>query len=59
MNKYFSRDVPSVQELVQNMSLVLSNSHFSLNQPRPFVPNFIEIGGMHIDKNTTLSKVLI
>jgi UDP:flavonoid glycosyltransferase YjiC (YdhE family) len=31
-------------------SLVLMNSHYTLNYPRPFVPNVIEVAGMHVKK---------
>ena len=34
------------------VSLVLLNSHFSLSFPRPYLPNLIEVGGMHIKKET-------
>lgn len=43
-------------EIYQN-SLLLVNSYFALNLPRPFVPNVIEIGGAHIDKSQPLSVV--
>jgi len=35
-------------ELTKNFSLVLLNQHFSLSFPRPYVPNMIEVGGLHI-----------
>lgn len=31
----------------RNFSLVLLNQHFSLNFPRPYVPNMIEVAGLH------------
>lgn len=33
-------------------SLTLMNSHFTINYPRPFMPNTIEVAGMHIKKTT-------
>ncbi|KAJ8980274.1 hypothetical protein NQ317_005132 [Molorchus minor] len=39
---------PNFYELYHNVSLVLLNSHESLNQPVPLVPNMIEIGGFHV-----------
>lgn len=36
--------------VMYNTSLVLVNSHYSLNLPRPLVPNVIEVGGLHIGK---------
>ncbi|KAH8358918.1 hypothetical protein KR093_003240 [Drosophila rubida] len=35
-------------ELSKNFSLVLLNQHFSLSFPRPYVPNMVEVGGLHI-----------
>lgn len=49
--KYFphvAKKVP-LRELTKNFSLVLLNQHFSLSFPRPYVPNMIEVGGLHID----------
>lgn len=34
----------------RNFSLVLLNQHFSLNFPRPYVPNMIEVAGLHIEE---------
>ncbi|XP_022209992.2 UDP-glycosyltransferase UGT5 [Drosophila obscura] len=34
--------------LSRNFSLVLLNQHFSLSFARPYVPNMIEVGGLHI-----------
>ncbi|VVD04657.1 unnamed protein product [Leptidea sinapis] len=38
-----------LDELAQNYSLVLSNSHFSINEVRPLVPTLIEVGGVHLN----------
>uniref|UniRef100_A0A1I8NDU2 UDP-glucuronosyltransferase n=1 Tax=Musca domestica TaxID=7370 RepID=A0A1I8NDU2_MUSDO len=46
--KYFPNAKLSLNEARKNVSLVLINDHFTLRQPRPFVPNMIEVGGMHI-----------
>lgn len=45
----FSNPKPPLDALRVNVSLVLLNSHFSLNYPKPYVPNMIEVGGMHIN----------
>ncbi|XP_063241503.1 UDP-glucosyltransferase 2-like [Bacillus rossius redtenbacheri] len=58
MRRYFGEDVPSVEELVANSSLVLVNSHFSINWPRPAVPAFVEVGGMHIQEPKKLPQDL-
>ena len=41
---------PCLNTLKKDVSLVLLNSHFTLNYPRPYVPNMIEVGGMHINR---------
>ncbi|KAH8248195.1 hypothetical protein KR038_004376 [Drosophila bunnanda] len=37
-----------LSELNRNFSLVLLNQHFALSFPRPYVPNMIQVGGLHI-----------
>ncbi|XP_073820783.1 UDP-glycosyltransferase UGT5-like [Musca autumnalis] len=46
--KYFPNATMSLNEARKNVSLVLLNDHFTLRQPRPYVPNMIEVGGLHI-----------
>lgn len=46
--KYFGEDIPPLRELAKNTSLVIINSHFTVNQPRPWVPAMIEVGGMFV-----------
>ncbi|XP_047118860.1 UDP-glucosyltransferase 2-like [Schistocerca piceifrons] len=46
--RYFGKGIPRTADLVTNTNLMLVNSHFSINHPRPFVPNVVEVGGMHI-----------
>ncbi|KAJ9574475.1 hypothetical protein L9F63_008363, partial [Diploptera punctata] len=47
--KYFGENLPPLHEIAKNTSLLLVNSHFSLNRPRPLVPNIIEVGGLHLE----------
>ncbi|CAH2045632.1 unnamed protein product, partial [Iphiclides podalirius] len=49
---------PKLEALAQNYSLVLSNSHFSINEVRPFVPALVEVGGLHLDNSQTLPREL-
>lgn len=44
---------PTLDELKQNVSLVLLNTHVTLGFPRPYAPNMIEVGGMHINRNVS------
>jgi len=45
---FFGDALPYVKDLRKSASLVLVNNHFSLNYPRPLVPAFVEVGGMHV-----------
>lgn len=57
VRKYFGPAMPPVQEIAKNTSMILSFSHFSINSPRPLVPNVIEAGGIHIKDPSPLPKV--
>lgn len=51
LDKYFpGENVPTIDELKRNVSLVLLNTHVTLGSPRPYAPNMIEVGGMHIER---------
>jgi glucuronosyltransferase len=54
--QHFGQDMPPIAELKKMTGLILANSHFSLNIPRPTVPQFIEVGGLHIQSNGKLPK---
>ncbi|VVD02543.1 unnamed protein product [Leptidea sinapis] len=62
MRKYIPglpEPVPSLIDIQRNTSLMLLNSHFSIDTPAAYLPNVIEIGGVHLTKtNTTLPKDL-
>lgn len=49
-HKYFKHldEIPSIDELQQNVSIIFVNSHRSLAPPRPSLPHVIDIGGSHI-----------
>ncbi|XP_013139240.1 PREDICTED: UDP-glucuronosyltransferase 2C1-like [Papilio polytes] len=49
---------PKLEELAKNYSLVLSNSHFSINEVRPLVPALVEVGGLHLDDSQTMPREL-
>ncbi|VEN55298.1 unnamed protein product [Callosobruchus maculatus] len=55
--KYLGVDLLE-DNFLYNMSLLFTNSHFSINFPRPLVPNIIELSGMHIRKPKQLPKHL-
>lgn len=57
--KFFGEDLPDLREIAQKTSLILVNSHFSINIARPTVPNFIEVAGLHINEPKTLPEVSV
>lgn len=54
----FGPGIPPLQEIAKNTSLLLANIHFSLNKPRPVVPQLIEVGGLHIQPPKPLPQDL-
>ncbi|XP_069675720.1 UDP-glucosyltransferase 2-like [Periplaneta americana] len=58
LEQHFGKNCPSVHELQWNTSLILVNSHFSVNTPRPAVPTFVEVGGLHINNRGKLPEDL-
>nr|QPA18385.1 UDP-gluconosyltransferase [Trialeurodes vaporariorum] len=48
MNKYFGSDTPPLLDIAKNVSLVMVNTHSSFMGSRPFTPNVIEVGGIHV-----------
>ncbi|XP_017005917.2 UDP-glycosyltransferase UGT5 [Drosophila takahashii] len=49
-SKYFPNNKQDFYEMRKNTALVLLNQHVSLSFPRPYSPNMIEVGGMHINR---------
>ncbi|KAF5298203.1 hypothetical protein FQA39_LY02627 [Lamprigera yunnana] len=57
LQKYFP-GAPHISELYYNTSLMLLNSHVSINPALPNVPNMINIGGYHVSPPKQLPKDL-
>lgn len=58
VRRHFGPGTPPVPDIVlQRTALVLVNGHHSLTQPRPTVPNAIEVGGLHIAQPAELENV--
>ncbi|KAJ3642498.1 hypothetical protein Zmor_025269 [Zophobas morio] len=60
-NAFVKQYVPrggDLNDILYNTSLFLINGHPSLNQPLPFVPNMIEVGGLHMKPPNKLPKDL-
>ncbi|XP_055852083.1 UDP-glycosyltransferase UGT5-like [Episyrphus balteatus] len=50
-NRYFPNSKLGLDKIRKNTALILLNSHVSLGQSRPYVPNMIEVGGIHINQS--------
>lgn len=57
LQKYFP-GAPDLSVLNYNSSLILLNSHVSVNSPAPLVPSMINIGGFHVKPAKALPKDL-
>ncbi|XP_011644491.1 UDP-glucuronosyltransferase 2B31-like [Pogonomyrmex barbatus] len=56
---HFGPDMPGVRELEQKMSLILINSHITLNGIQPKTPAAVDVAGIHIqDEGLTLPPEL-
>ncbi|XP_046482543.1 UDP-glucosyltransferase 2-like isoform X1 [Neodiprion pinetum] len=55
--KYFD-DLPPLNDIYNNISLVLANSHFSIHGVRPGTQAIVEVAGLHIDETQVLSEEL-
>ncbi|XP_044265327.1 UDP-glycosyltransferase UGT5-like [Tribolium madens] len=58
MKKYIPNAPTHISDVLYNNSIVLMNSHPSINQPVPYVPNMIDIGGFHVKPPKKLPKDL-
>ncbi|KAH8346553.1 hypothetical protein KR084_004194 [Drosophila pseudotakahashii] len=48
--KYFPTARKSLEDVLDSFSLMLLGQHFSLSYPRPYLPNMIEVGGLHLQQ---------
>lgn len=55
--KYFGPDVPDADSVMRNTSLLFVNGHYTVDQPKPLLPNFIDIGGVHLAQPKPLPEV--
>ena len=53
----YGEQVPGVHEMAGNVSMIFSNSHFSLTFPRPLLHDIVEVGGMHCREPKPLPQV--
>jgi glucuronosyltransferase len=59
MQKHFNYtdNLPSVWKLEHKTSLVLQNTHHSLSYSKPLMPNYVQVGGMHVKSPKKLPQV--
>lgn len=61
MNKHFGykgwESRPSLEKMLNNVSLTLINAHHAIGICRPYLPGIIEVGGMHIKEPKPLPPV--
>ncbi|KAF5304916.1 hypothetical protein FQR65_LT00800 [Abscondita terminalis] len=57
INKYLPNS-RSIDKIYEHVSLVLLNTHHSLESPRLYVPQMIQVGGLHIEEPKKLSNEL-
>lgn len=58
LREYFGNDdMPYLGDLVKTTSVMLVNTHYSLNGVRPNTPAVIEVGGLHIREPRKLDSV--
>lgn len=55
--EYLGEDIPGIDEILGNASLILSNGHFSMSHPKPLLPDIVDVGGLHSREAKPLPKV--
>ncbi|XP_077283164.1 UDP-glucosyltransferase 2-like [Arctopsyche grandis] len=45
-----NRTIPRLEEVAKNTSILLSNTHYTLNGVKPLVPAIVEVGGVHLKR---------
>ncbi|XP_016979404.2 UDP-glucosyltransferase 2 [Drosophila rhopaloa] len=48
------KELPLYRDLTKNLSLALINSHPGLHYPRAYLPNMVEVGGLHLSDSNEL-----
>ncbi|CAL8110081.1 unnamed protein product [Orchesella dallaii] len=54
---HLGSDVPDVDEIDKNVTLLLMNTHFSLTYPRPLLPDVVEVGGHLVGREKWVHSV--
>lgn len=56
-NKYFPNSKSTFDKDLKKVSLILANDHFSHSAIKPYLPNIVEISGIHVEETKSLPKV--
>lgn len=48
--QYFPQASKTLEQVLDSFSLMLLGQHFTLSYPRPYLPNMIEVGGLHLQQ---------
>lgn len=48
------KELPNYRDLSKNLSLALINSHPAMDYPRAYLPNMLEVGGLHLLEQSKL-----
>ncbi|XP_068156429.1 UDP-glucosyltransferase 2 [Drosophila tropicalis] len=55
--QYFPQAKQTLEQVMDSFSLMLLGQHFSLSYPRPYLPNMIEVGGLHLKQERKTEKL--
>lgn len=57
LKQYFGDDLPPLENIMRNMSMLLLNTYFPLIGARPYPPSVVEVGGIYHGEVKELPKV--
>lgn len=57
LKRRFGDDIPDVNILKKQVSMIFVNQHYSLSGAKHISPNVVELGGIHIEKANPLDQV--
>ncbi|XP_073813172.1 UDP-glucosyltransferase 2-like [Musca autumnalis] len=49
--QHFPNATKTMEDIQQQFASILLNDHYAISTPRPYVPNMIEVAGLHIPEN--------
>lgn len=56
--EYLGDETPGIFEIEQGAKMIFTNSHYSMNFPRPMLPAIVELGGIHCRKPAKLKNTV-